>query len=50
MQEEPLAVVSYNIGVLPLIKLLKASYPDIAQPLCDDDDGALGTFDNVELY
>ena len=50
MQEDPLAMLSYTIGVLPLIKILKVEYPDVTHTWCADDDGALGTFDNIELY
>ena len=38
-------MVTYGIGVLLLIKLLKAAYPDIAQPYYIDDVGALCTLD-----
>ena len=50
MQGCLLAIVYYGIGVLPLIKHLKAVYPDITQPRYSDDAGALGTFDNLDLY
>ena len=43
-------MVAYNIVVLPLIKLLKAAYPDVTQLWYTDDAGALGTFDNIGLY
>ena len=43
-------MVAYGIGILPMIKQLKAEFPDIPQPWYDDDSGALGTFANVELY
>ena len=46
----PLAVVAYVIVFLLIIKHLKESYPDFAQPWYADYDGALGTFDNVKLY
>ena len=44
------AMVAYGIGVLPLIKQLKAEYPDITYPCYADDTGSLGTFVNAELY
>ena len=47
---DPLAMAAYSIGDLLLIKLLKLVYPDITQPLYADNDGALGTFDNLERY
>ena len=48
-QGEPLTVVDYGIGVLPLMKLLNSAYPGITQPWCADKAGALG-FDNLERY
>ena len=43
-------MVSYDIGVLPLIKQLKAVYPDVIETWYTDNYGALGMFNNVELY
>ena len=43
-------MVTYSIGVLQLIKLLKQEYPDVTQPWYSDDDGALGMFNNIGLY
>ena len=43
-------MVTYGIGVLMLIKRLKAAHPDITQPWYADDAGALGTYDNIDLY
>ena len=43
-------MVDYGILVLPLIKFLKAAYPDITHPWYKDDPGALGTFGNLGLY
>ena len=47
-QGEPLAMVAYIIGILLLIKNLKAEFPGVAQPWYADDSGALGTFTIVE--
>ena len=43
-----LAIVAYGIGILSLIKNLKAEFPGVAQPWYADDSGALGTFTIVE--
>ena len=50
IQGDPLYMVAYGIGVLPLTKHLIMAYPGITQPWYDDDAGALGTFNNMELY
>ena len=49
-QGAPLAMVSYIIVAISIIKIMKAAYPDIPQPWYVDDAGALGTFDNIGLY
>ena len=49
-QGDPLAMVAYGIGILPLIKNLKSGFPGITHPWYADDAGALGMFANVELY
>ena len=49
-QGDPLDMVAYVIGVLPLIKHLKYAYPDITQPWYADDAGAIGTLYNIGLY
>ena len=43
-------MVSYGIGVVPLIKLLKVVYSDVTQPCYNDNACAQGTFDNIGLY
>ena len=43
-------MVSYIIGVLPLIERLKAAYPDVAKPYYADNSGGPGMFDNIGLY
>ena len=50
MQGDPLYMVTYGIGVLPLIKCLKVAYPDFTQPWYVYHDGGLGTFDNIGSY
>ena len=49
MQGDPLYMVTYGIGVLPLIKCLKSVYPDTVQPWYAEYASALGTFDNYIL-
>ena len=46
----PLAIVTYGIGVLPLIKQMKTAYLDVIQTWYDDNLGALGTYKNIRLY
>ena len=43
-QGDPLAMIAYSIGILPLIKNLKREIPDVTQPWYTDDAGALGMF------
>ena len=50
MQGDILSMVSYGIGVLPLIKFLKTAYPDVTHTWYADNDGTLGTFENIGLY
>ena len=50
MQGDPLDMVAYGIGVLPLIKRLKATYPDVTRTWYTENAGALGTYKNIELY
>ena len=47
---DPLAMVAYSIGIIPLIKNMKAEFLDVTQPWYGDYAGALGTFANAELY
>ena len=49
-QGDPLAIVAYMIGFLPLIKVLKSTYPDVTHPCYANDYGALGTSDNLEIH
>ena len=43
-------MVAYIIRVIPLIKCLKATYPDVDQPWYSENANALGVFDNIRLY
>ena len=43
-----LAMVSYGIRIVPLIKFLKLNYPEVTQTWCAEDAGALVTFDHLE--
>ena len=43
-------MVVYGIFVLLMIELPKAAYPDIIHKFCSDCAGALGTYENIELY
>ena len=47
-QGDPLVMFIYSIGILPMIKNLKAKFPGITQLWYDDNSGALGTFARVE--
>ena len=49
-QGDPLAMVNYGIGFVPLIKHLKEESPGITQPWYTDDSVALFIVANVELY
>ena len=49
-QGEPLAMVAYGIGTLPLTKNLISEFPDITQPWYAENAGALGMFTRVESY
>ena len=50
IQGDPLALVANRIGFLPLIKRLKAEYPEFTQTWFNRNAGAIGAFDNIELY
>ena len=50
IQADPLAMITYGISILPLIKNLKRVIPDVTHPWYDDDSGALGTFARLETY
>ena len=48
-QGYPLAMVAYGIDIFLLIKQLKALFPHLTQPCYAENDGALGTFTNIEV-
>ena len=50
IQGDPLYMVTYGIGFLPLIKRLKVAYPDVTHPWYSDNAVALSTYENIELY
>ena len=41
-QGDPLAMITYGIGVLPLIRVLRLDHPQVYQPWYADDAGAGG--------
>ena len=49
-QGDPLAMIAYGIGILPIIKNLKWEIPDVTQPWYADDARLLGTFARLESY
>ena len=49
-QGGPLALATYNIGLLPPIKNLKTEFSDISQPWYTDDTCALEKFIRVKAY
>ena len=49
-QKDPLAMIAYGIGILPLINNLKQEIPDVTHPWYADYCGALGTFAILETY
>jgi hypothetical protein len=44
-QGDPLAMLCYGLGVLPLIRILKEEFPDVKQPWYADDAAAAAKFD-----
>ena len=50
MQGDPLALIAYRIGILPLIKNFKRKILDVTQPWYADDAGALCKFERLETY
>ena len=49
-QGDPLAMIVYRMGILPLIKNLKREIPDIPQPWYTYDNEDLGTFVRLATY
>ena len=49
-QRDPLKIIVYRIGILPLINNIKREIPDVTQPWYADNSGALGMFARIETY
>ena len=49
-QGEPLAMTTYGIGILPLIKNLRQEIHDVTYTWYADDAKDLGTFARLETY
>ena len=49
-QGDPLAMIAYGIGVLPLIRDLRRAHPRVMQPWYADDAGAEGQFGDVMAH
>ena len=47
---DPLSMIVYGIGILPLINNLKREIPDVTHPWYADDTGDLGTFAILGTY
>ena len=47
---DPLEMISYGIGILPLIKNLKWDIPDVTQTWYADDSRSLSMFAIIETY
>ena len=50
MQGDPLAMIAYRIGILPLIKNLKQAIHEVTQTWYADDARFFGTFTIIERY
>ena len=50
MQGDPLPMITYGIGILPLVNNLKQAIPDVTQPWYADDAIALGALARIETY
>ena len=48
IQGDPLAMIAYDIGVLPLIRELRNAHPWVTQPWYANDAGAGGTFQQIQ--
>ena len=49
-QGDPLAMIAYGIGVLPLIRELRNAHPRVTQPWYADDAGAGGRFQQIQEH
>ena len=46
-QGDPLSMIVYGLGTLPLIRQLRAEFPEVEQPWYADDGGAAGHFTSI---
>ena len=46
-QWDPLEIIAYGLGIIPLIRDLWAAHPGITQPWYADNAGAAGTFADI---
>ena len=46
-QGDPLTIITYGIGLIPLIRELRGAHPRVTQPWYSDDAGAGGKFQNI---
>ena len=46
-QRDPLAMIAYGLGILPLIRDLWTAHPRVTQPWYTDDAGSGGTFAGI---
>ena len=49
-QGDPLSMFAYGLGVLPLIRQLKAEFPDVNQPWYADDAASAGKFSQIREH
>ena len=49
-QGDPLTMVAYGLGMLPLIQELQATYPRVTQLFYADDAGAVDTFAVIQRH
>ena len=49
-QGYPLAMISYGIGVLPLIRELRVAQPCVTQTCYANDEGAGGNFGDIQVF
>ena len=49
-QGDPLTMVAYGIGVIPLIQRLKVAYTNVTQTWYNDYTSALGNNKKIKLY
>ena len=49
-QGGPLAMITYDIGVLPIIRELRDAHPRVTWPWCADNSGAGGTSQQVQAH